>query len=354
MTRLVPLSRTVATSLVVSVGGRGDVEVTASAMRLLFALLAREAARVDEWDRFENWEREERLDAFRLTGEVAYDVLWVSPAALRRDLGVEPAALFSDLQRLRAMRVHLLGENPGPGTAPVSGDLRTDKGRKAKNGPARVLVERTLLAAAGGDDIGEAEGAAVWVDLDRMRQMRSRYSPLAYVRMMTWLAAPERLPEAWKGRVTAGGKLALDLPVGAMREALGVDGYPRIADLARFVLEPVATELAAAGLAATWSWVRNRRGEATALRLHLALDESLRPLPRARTSRAARAARTGRAMPAGEQRARRQRPAPTVPNGLTGLAALDAAVRQARTRRGPRPDGSERRPSLPPAPPGRG
>lgn len=334
MGRSIPLSRTVATQLVVAVGGRGDTEVTVSAMRALLAILSREAVRVDDVDVYEDHDRDLRYTAYGQTGEVRYLPLWVSTAGLCRDLACEPRSLFGDVSRIRAMAAHLDGPEAGPRLMPVKGNLRRADGLKPKTREAslRIDVEQTLLAAAGGRDIGESPSQAVWIDLGEMARFKCRYSVLAYVRAIAWLQEEDRLPEAWRAHRTAAGALAMDLPAAACRAALGVEGYGRIPDLERRVLDPVAADLATAGISLKWQWVRGRRGTAAALRLRLVPDEAVRPAlaPRVRRPRTR--------VPGAPPRRRRPvkwEPAPgdalPLPVERSGLARVDAAARERRS-----------------------
>lgn len=349
MTRFQPLSHLVAARLTLAARASAEVEVTAAAVRLLLAVLSCEASVVDDDENA--FERTIRRQEHAATGEVHFDALWISPNAIRETLGgISPAALRGDLARIRSMRFRLLGDDPGPEGSPVSGGFfdRDGKPSGGKGEVACVQVERTLLAHAGGTDPGRAD-AVLWVDFERMEHFRCRHSPLAYVRIMAWVAAPERLPDTWRAHGTAGGALSVTIPASEIAPALGYDGRHAPSDLVVRVLKPVAADLAWAGVRFAFSRVRNRRDTVIAWRLQVAEDEALR------TERLREEARMRRARRAERKLVRRaNRPAiPPIPDPQPSEANASPAKGLARFPRtgSPPPKGSRGRAPRKPRPP---
>ncbi|GJE67420.1 hypothetical protein LNAOJCKE_4651 [Methylorubrum aminovorans] len=350
--RPLPISREIATSLVIASAPRKEgADATAGAIHALLVVLSRIATIVDDRGAMEELARdearEEHDDEVLAKGGAATDTIHVAGRELMRDLGVTPAGLAAAWARIGRIRAFLAGRRRGMPIRPAQGDVI--RGRAKPTMPVRIDRTLAFAAHAYGDPGGDAESAIVWWDTAAVARMRSRYAPVAYLRALAWIGWPEMLPEEdWNVRRTAAGALAMDIPIAEARDALGVDGYEHPSELDRQVVKAVRLDLARAGIRWDGRLVRNRRGEAQALRLLIAQDEAVIPdaTKRPRVSR-------GRMSP--EERARRRdavrpRRLPPAPDGTpvpepdSGFGRLVVALDGRREPRVPRPPRRRRPP----------
>lgn len=285
---LLPLSREIATTLVVGSPPRaaGRTEATAGAIHAVLAVLARLATVVDDRDAYEDLEREEaraQHDALVAEGGLATETVHLDPRVLMRDLCTTKVSFVASWARIGRVRLALAGRRRGVAVRPVQGDAI--EGREREVMAARVDASLAYAAYAYGDPGGDGEDAVVWWDSAAVARMRSRFSPVAYLRAEAWLARPQLLPSEWKAHATAAGALSLEIPIGEAAGAVGVDGYEHPSELDRDVVKAVRDDLAAAGIRWEGHLVRNRRGEATALRLVVAHAEAA---PKAKAPRKVR------------------------------------------------------------------
>ncbi len=294
MPRILPISREIATRLALPIGPRGSRDVTSGAVHLLLGVLSRFAAIADDPE--EAFARRcDRLAFDELAGAGSQmEAIHLSWPALREDLCMSGPEMFGALSRAAQLKACVAGWAPVP-------DLMRTTGysgwRTLSSMSTKVLVEARLAYAAHvyGDAGTDSSNEVVWWDSEAVSRMRGRYAPLAYLRACAWLAAPERLPEAWNAHGTRTGALAMDIPIEQAPMALGVHDAPWPAVLEASVVKAVATDLATAGIRWDGALLRNRRGEATAVKVVVA---RMAAQPRQRQSR-------GR-LPL-EERARRRR-----------------------------------------------
>lgn len=314
MPALLPLSRDIAARLLIDASpagaGRDRHEAEASSVRLLLVLLSRAAARVHEGQDADA-RVFDRL-AYEYSNGISYEPLWAGLKPLREDLGrIQPSSLLRDLSRAAGMLVSLWGEESEYQLmAPLARSLTTPEGRvpRARAEVGRFRVEKTLLAAAGVDEPVD-EHSLLWFDPRVMARFSSRYSPLAYVRVLAWLSDTHIIPGSWGAHVTSKGTLAFVIPSGEIAEALGTCGMVRAPRtpggkvgidfdrIERTVFKPVIRDLRHAGLKLTVKIERSKKGVALRARLWVERDESVRPLP-ARKPRASRRTRRGAQRPA--------------------------------------------------------
>lgn len=342
--RRLPISREIATSLVIASAPRKEgADATAGAVHALLVILSRVATLVDDRETMEDLERDEareKHDRELARGGAATDTIHLTGRELMRDLGVTPAGLAAAWARIGRVRAFLAGRRRGLPIRPAQGDVI--RGRAKSTMPLRIDRTLAFAAHAYGDPGGDAEGTIVWWDTAAVARMRSRYSPVVYLRALAWIDRPEMLPtKEWRVHRTATGALAMDIPIAEARDALGVDGYSHASELDRQVVKAVREDLAKAGIRWDGRLVRNRRGEALALRLVVAQDEAVIPeaTKRPRVSR-------GRLSP--EERSRRRdavrpRRLPPAPDGTPAPAPdsdfgrLVVALDGRREPRAPRP-----------------
>jgi hypothetical protein len=273
MASLLPLSRELATTLTVGNTPRsaGRTEATAGAIHVVLAVLARLATAVDDRDAYEDLAREEdrtRHDALVASGGLATETVYIDPRALMGDLHATRVDFVASWARIGRVRLGLAGRRRGVAIRQVQGDAIEGRDRDVME--ARVDASLAFAAYAYGDPGGDAEDAIVWWDSAAVARMRSRFSPVAYLRAVAWLDRPQLLPSEWKAHATAAGALSLEIPIGEAAGAVGVEGYEHPSALDRDVVKAVREDLATAGIRWEGHIVRNRRGEAIALRLVVA------------------------------------------------------------------------------------
>lgn len=341
--RWLPISREIATALVIASAPRKEgADATAGAVHALLIVLSRLATLCDDRETMEDIVRrvdQEYHDDVVKRGGAATDVVHVTGRELMRDLAVTPAGLAAAWARIGRIRAFLSGRRRGVQIRPVQGDVI---GGRAKP-TIEVGLDRTLAFAAHayGDPGGDASDAVVWWDTAAVARMRSRFAPMAYLRAIAWIERPGLLPAEWAPHGTSGGALAMDIPIAEARDALGIDGYAHASELDRQVVKAVREDLARAGIRWDGRLVRNRRGEATALRLAIAYDDAGIPattkrprVSRGRLSLEERAARRDAVRP------RRLPPAPDgtpAPEPDSDFGRLVVALDGRRAPRPPRP-----------------
>lgn len=347
---LLPISREIATTLAVGSAPRatGRTEATAGAVHAVLAVLARLATVVDDRDDYDDQIREEdrlRHDELVAEGGFATEEVHLAPGPLMRDLRVTPAGFLASWSRIGRVRLGLVGRRRGVPVRPVMGDAYNGREREVMK--ARVDASLAFAAYVYGDPGGDAADDVVWWDSAAVARMRSRFSPVAYLRAVAWMARPELLPAEWASHVTAAGALAMDIPIADAAGAVGVEGYEHASDLDRDVVKAVREDLARAGIRWDGRIVRNRRGEAIALRLVVAGAEAVAMArqprkPRGRLPLDVRAARREIARPKMLPPGPDGTPAPVVTEGF------GAMVRMLDGRRAPRVPRA-RPPGRPPA-----
>jgi len=302
MARFLPLSLELATRLVVRIDPtptEGRVpSITAGAIHVPLAVFSRIATVVDDRDLDEDAVREARRaaheDEVAASGGAARETFHVPLGPLLEDLRMSPPTFARELGRIDAVAMSVAGRRRGPRLSCIRTEADLNR-----HGTWRVGVEQGLsFAAHVYGDAGTDSRDVVWWDSEAVSRMRSRYSPVAYLRALAWAARPDILPAARRAS-GHGQSLRMDIPIGEAREALGVDGYPVDAHFEARVVQAVGEDLAAAGILFDGWLARDRRGIAT----HLSLEISeATPALRERRPRKSK----GRRTPA--QRAKTRKP----------------------------------------------
>lgn len=146
-----------------------------------------------------------------------------TPASVMRLAGIDRLGrLLAGMDRMTATRVRLLGLDgielqalwryvaaDQPEEAPTSGE------DAAAWTPGWLLAEAHIEA----DEAEERD--PVILDLDRMRGMRCRYSPVLHLRAHAWLAGGTPLRRGWRRNVAATGGVAMRIPAEDVGLALG-------------------------------------------------------------------------------------------------------------------------------------
>lgn len=273
MSRILPISHEIATRLAVPIGPRGIQDVTSGAVHLLLGVLSRFAVIADDPE--EAFARRcDRLAFDELSGAGSHmESVHLSWPVLRDDLCMTGPEMFGALSRAAQLKACVAGWAQVPDIMRTTG---YSGWKTLTTMSTKVLVEARLAYAAHvyGDAGTDSSGGVVWWDSEAVSRMRGRYAPLAYLRALAWLAAPERIPEDWGAHRTRTGALAMDIPIEQAPLALGVHAMPWPAVLEASVVKAVSTDLATAGIRWDGALVRNRRGEATAVKVVVARVEA--------------------------------------------------------------------------------
>ncbi|GJE47297.1 hypothetical protein GOFOIKOB_0318 [Methylobacterium tardum] len=164
--------------------------------------------------------------------------------------------------------------SPGPGLPERRGTLQREPERTSETAalwlPARLVAEAHVA-----NDTGALPPTKpVEFDLAAVGRMRSRYSPLLYLRVLAWLSGQVPLRSGWSKRFVGSGRAQIRVPVPDAGLLIGVDALRRKADLDRLALAPAKADLAAAGVNLHVEWIRLAGYEQVFT--HLALTVSLR------------------------------------------------------------------------------
>ncbi|WP_455965156.1 hypothetical protein [Methylorubrum aminovorans] len=272
------ISRRLATGAVVVAG-----EVTASDLALWLAGLTRIAATSPGVARGTS-----PVDAYMRAEMVAADVPVRDLTGL---VGAPRLALLRPMvARLQDTRVRLMGLSDAEAQACLGWET-VGRQALAPGEPERTCIlprepERAdetaalwfpgkLAAEAHVTNDTEAQKPVppVAFDLAAVGRMRSRYSPLLYLRALAWLSGPVPLRSGWGKRFVAKGRCEIRVPLPDAGLLIGVDALRRKADIERLALGPAKADLAAAGINLHVEWIR-LAGYAQVF-THLALTVSL-------------------------------------------------------------------------------
>lgn len=168
-----------------------------------------------------------------------------------------------------------------PGQPERRGTLQREPGRTSETAalwlPARLVAE----AHVANDTLASPPTKTIEFDLAAVGRMRSRYSPLLYLRALAWLSGQVPLRAGWRRRFVASGRVEIRVPAPDAGMLIGVDALRRKHDLDRLALAPAKADLAAAGVNLHIEWIRLDGYEQVFS--HLSLTVSLRqPRPEAK------------------------------------------------------------------------
>ena len=113
--------------------------------------------------------------------------------------------------------------------------------------------------------------------LATLARMRSRYSPLLYLRALAWLRGPVPLRAGWKKRFVGVGRVEMRVPMPDAELLIGVPAYKTRHDYDRYALAPAKADLAMAGINMHVEW-ETLPGYARVVS-HLSLTMSLSTAP---------------------------------------------------------------------------
>ncbi|WP_449410043.1 hypothetical protein [Methylobacterium komagatae] len=194
----------------------------------------------------------QRLSNHTMHGTVA------TPASVMRIAGIDRLGrLLAGMDRMAATRVRLLGLD-GIELPALWRYVAADRPEEAPNRdedaaawtPGWLLAEAHIEA----DEVEERD--PVILDLDRMRGMRCRYSPVLHLRAHAWIAGGVKLRRGWRRNVSATGGVAMQVPWHDVGLALGAEWIRSRRDADQLVLTPAIAELADAGVSMSARWVR--------------------------------------------------------------------------------------------------
>lgn len=183
-----------------------------------------------------------------------------TPSSVMRIAGIDRLGrLFAGMDRMVATRVRLLGLDGMELQALWRYDAADRPGQPPATGEDAAAWTPGWLLAEAHIEADEAEGRdPVSLDLDRMRGMRCRYSPVLHLRAHAWIAGGVKLRRGWRRTMAATGGIGMLIPWHDVGLALGAEWIRSRRDADQLVLTPAIAELADAGVSMSARWVRRQ------------------------------------------------------------------------------------------------
>lgn len=181
-----------------------------------------------------------------------------TPASVMRLAGIDRIGrLMAGMDRMAATRVRLLGLDG----IELQALWRYDAADRRGDAPgaredAAAWTPGWLLAEAHIEADEAEERDPVIVDLERMRGMRCRYSPVLHLRAHAWIAGGMKLRRGWRRTMAATGGVVMQIPWHDVGLALGAEWIKSRRDADQLVLTPAIAELADAGVSMAARWIR--------------------------------------------------------------------------------------------------